>query len=233
MNIAIMQPYFLPYIGYFQLIKASDIFVFYDDVNYVNRGWINRNRILLNNQPHKFVIPCTKLSQNKLINEIDVSIDFNTNKKLRNLVEMAYKKAPFFKTVFSIFESCLNFPDTNLAKYTTNSVLEICNYLGINRTFKISSIDYPETKGQMKADRLIEISQQENANKYINGEGGQLIYEKKYFQEKGIELFFLKTTNQEYQQFGADFIPSLSILDVLMFNDVESVKSLLNKYSLI
>ena len=228
-----MQPYLFPYIGYFQLIKAVDIFVFYDDVNYIKQGWINRNRILLNDKDHYLTIPCIKPSQNKLINEIlydQKSTEFN---KILKTLEIAYKKAPYFKEIYPIICSILNRPFISISILAQQSIMSLCEYLGMKTIFKTSSSSYPETRGIDKADRLIEICLKSSSNIYINALGGQELYEKKYFENKNVELYFIKSQPIEYKQFKNNFVPWLSMIDVLMFNSIEETKLLLDKYELV
>lgn len=230
--IAIMQPYFFPYIGYFQLIHASDIFIFYDDVNFINRGWINRNRILLNGEPHLISIPCKKASQNKLIKDIQVAFDEKNRQKLLRTFQLAYRKAPYYLEVFPIIEKTLSAGEINIAELAANSIKEVVHYLGLSVTFKASSKNYQN--GELKkADRLIDICQREEINNYINPQGGKEIYSKAYFKEKRINLRFLTPQAIPYPQFGETFVPWLSILDVMMFNSREKITNeLLNAFSL-
>lgn len=235
MKIGIVQPYFIPYIGYFQLINAVNRFVFYDDVNYIKRGWINRNNILVNqNQKNLITIPCENASQNKLINQISISLDEKTKSKILRTFELAYKKAPNFEYVFPLIQNILIFNEKNLAKFTANSIIEISNYIGITTEFIYSSENYSQTKDLGKADRLIEITKLENAEEYINPIGGTKLYSKEYFSKKNVKLHFLKSDEKlSYKQFNNDFIPYLSMIDVLMFNDLETINLLLQKYKLI
>ena len=129
MKLAIMQPYIFPYIGYFQLIKAVDKFVLYDDVNFINRGWINRNRILVNGQDSMFTIPLKDASQNKLINEIDVNWDNNWKGKFLKTIEQAYKKAPFYEKILPIIEKTIEVQEVQFNKIIENNLRLICEYL--------------------------------------------------------------------------------------------------------
>jgi hypothetical protein len=232
MTIAIMQPYIFPYIGYFQLIYASDVFVFYDDVNFINRGWINRNRILLNGTDHMITVPCKDASQNKLIKDIEVLNDPKAVNKLLTTIKTAYSKAPLFVSVFPIIEEVLatamhpllaDVP-TNIAGMAAHSVLKICDYLGINRTFRYSSLEY-NNRELKKADRLIDICHVEGIKHYINASGGKAIYTKEYYAEKGIELDFLNSQKYEYNQQNNTFVPWLSIIDVLMYNSIDDINN--------
>ena len=228
-----MQPYFFPYIGYFQLVSAVDIFVFYDDVNFINRGWVNRNNFLINGKSHLITLPCLKASQNKLINEIELMLDERTISKTLKMISFSYKKAEYFNEVFELFESILRFENKNLARYTANSVIKVSNFLELKTKFKFSSEEHSETKGLERGDRLIKITKREGFKNYINAIGGEKIYSKKDFKEHGIKLSFLATKNFKYNQQNSDFIPLLSIIDVLMYNGKEKTKSFLSLTTLL
>ncbi|MCG8701965.1 MAG: WbqC family protein [Bacteroidales bacterium] len=229
-----MQPYIFPYIGYFQLLIASDIFVLYNDVNWINRGWINRNRILINNQPHTITIPCKKTSQNKLINEIEINIDDKVAKKLLHTIDSAYKKAPHFNQTFKLIESVFEKVGSNdtIDSLAETSLKLVLQYLNIHKKIVRSSECYPETKGFSKADRLIAICKTEHCSNYVNAAGGVDLYSKDYFKKQGINLAFLATKPHSYKQFTNEFIANLSIIDILMFNDIEQTKTLLHMYEL-
>lgn len=229
MKLGIMQPYFLPYLGYWQLINAVDKYVIYDDVNFINKSWINRNNILLNGNKHQINLLLTEASQNKLINQ--VAIQDNQTKLIRT-IEMNYKKAPMFQQVFPLFLHIMEHSDKNLAKFIGNSIVEISKYLSIETEFIYSStIDKDNTLRAQ--DKILNICKLLNANKYVNAIGGADLYSKDDFNKVGIELSFLETKIEPYKQFKNEFVPYLSILDVLMFNSIEEIKSRLNKYELL
>lgn len=232
MTIAIMQPYVFPYIGYFQLVHAADVFVFYDDVNFINRGWINRNRILLNGKDHLFTIPCKEASQNKLIMEVELQNDEKANQKMLSTFKMAYGKAPQFKEVYEVIEDIVQAPGATISDMAVKSVMNICKYLGVERTFKLSSKEH-DNRELKKAERLIDICHREGIKHYVNAAGGKEIYTKEYFSSKGVNLDFLASTKVEYKQFNNPFVPWLSIIDVLMFNTREDiVNKILPAYTL-
>jgi hypothetical protein len=230
MKVAVMQPYFFPYIGYFQLIRAVDIFVFYDDVNYIKNGWINRNRILINGQPRYFTLQLKDASSFKLINEISF-ID-NRSKLLRS-ISVSYGRAPHFREVFELVERCLSIETGNVASIVMNSVVEVSRYLKLNTSFEVSSEKYADTKCLDRANRLIEICKLNNATTYINAIGGTDLYTKSFFNDNGIKLSFIKSKEISYKQFNNDFISWLSIIDVLMFKSVEEVQIMLDQYELL
>ncbi len=234
MKLAIMQPYVFPYIGYFQLIKAVDKFVFYDDVHFIKKGWIHRNNILINGEANLFTIPCKKISQNKLINEVALNFDKKEKEKFLKKIAFAYKKAPYFSQFYPLLENFIN-KDTSytISELASNSILFICEYLGINRDFCKSSIKHSESKGLEKQERLITICKKENANTYLNAIGGKELYNKNDFKKESIELKFIKPGSVVYTQFKNKFIPNLSIIDVIMFNTPEIILEIIDCYKFI
>ena len=229
MTVAIMQPYFFPYIGYWQLIYAVDTFVIYDDVNYIKKGYINRNSMLYNNQTFRFTLELRGASQNKLINKIEVG---NNKKKLLKTIEQAYKKAPQFNEVFPLIKSILENEEKNLGKFLGNSIEKISNYLEIDTKIIYSS--NTEKDNSLRAeDKILEICQKLDASKYINAIGGQSLYNRENFSKIGIDLYFLETMEIKYNQFSNTFIPYLSIIDIMMFNTTNQIHTMLNNYRLI
>lgn len=232
MKIGIMQPYFLPYSGYWQLLNAVDKYVIYDDVNYIKGGWINRNRILINKEAKYFNVKLNGASPNKLINEVEVSLDEVYQKKLLKTIEENYKKAPFFYKIFPVIQRIVENKEINLAKYLEYSIREICSYLDIKTELIISS-NLEKNNSLKGKDKVIEICKKLGGSEYYNAIGGQELYSFEEFKSNGIELKFLKTEEINYQQFNNEFVPYLSILDVMMFNSKEKVKEFLNNYSLV
>jgi WbqC-like protein family len=232
MKLAIMQPYAFPYIGYFQLINTVDKFVIYDDVSYINRGWINRNNILVNKKNYLFTIPLKEASQNKLINEIKVVEGNSWKNSLLKSIELSYKKAPFYKGIYELINRIILSPCIHIHELVSLSIISISKYLEFKTEFVLTSSIYKNSnlKGQ---DRILDICLIERANTYINPVGGIAIYSRGKFIDAGININFLKTNLIEYRQFDNEFVPNLSIIDVLMFNDVEKIKELLLQFILI
>jgi len=231
-SVAIMQPYFLPYIGYFQLMAAVDKFIIYDDVNYINRGWINRNRLLLNGAAHTFTIPLIAASQNKLICEIELVSEYSWRDKLMRTIRQSYKKAPFYLFVSDLLESLINHPSMRLDTFLLNSLIQLVSYLALEVEIVATSRLYNNThlKGQ---DRILDICQQEHADVYINPIGGIDLYDRSRSLAQNKQLYFLRSRPISYAQGGIAHIPGLSILDVLMFNDPLAVKQLLTEKDLL
>lgn len=232
MKTAIMQPYFFPYLGYYQMLSAVDKFVLLDDVNFIMRGYINRNSILLNGQAHKFSIPLEKPSQNKLINETKLNFLTKDKENFLKTIAMAYKKAPFFNDFYPVLENIVNNNENDLTKYLKYSFEEIKKYLGLNTEILISS-EIEKDNSLHAQDRIIAINKALGTDTYINAIGGQELYNRDDFKKENMELKFIKMQNIEYKQFKNEFIPNLSMIDVLMFNSKEEVKELLNRYELI
>ncbi|MDX4028242.1 WbqC family protein [Aliarcobacter skirrowii] len=229
MTLAIMQPYLFPYIGYWQLINSIDTFVIFDDVNFIKKGYINRNSILINGKVQQLTLELIGASQNKLINDIEVG---NNSKKLLKTIEMSYKKAPYFETIFQILEDILNQEEKNLAKYIGYSLEIISNYLNINTKFIYSS-DIKKDNNLKAQDKILDICKKLEATNYINAIGGQELYDKEKFNDYNINLNFLKTNIIQYKQFNSEFVAFLSIIDILMFNSKDEIKKMLNNYELV
>ncbi len=232
MVLAIMQPYFLPYIGYFQLMKAVDKFVLYDDVNFINRGYINRNNLLVNGKASLFTIPLKDASQNKLIYEVGLSDDNSWQKKLTRTVEQSYKKAPQFETVFPLFLDIVAYVPQNIGDFCYYSLTQINGYLGIGTQLVPSSAIYGNEQLK-REERILDICRLEKATHYINPQGGIALYDRDNFASQRIRLSFLKAGLAPYPQYRDTFVPGLSILDVLMFNDIRRTHELLDQYELV
>jgi len=229
-SIAIMQPYVFPYFGYFQLVNAVDKFVFLDDVNFIKKGWINRNNILMNGTASLINVPVSKASQNELIMNLNVSEEGNWRGKLLTSLSHAYKKAPCYEERIELLKSVIDKANLSIADFSKHSVIAICKDLGIDTEFVHSSSIYPkETYG---SERILDICIRNHATNYINPQGGVDLYDKEMFSLKGVDLKFLyMDENLQYKQFEKqEFTPNLSIIDVLMFNSNEQISVLLNQY---
>jgi len=229
MKLAIMQPYLFPYIGYFQLINAVDKFVIYDDVNYIKGGWVNRNNLLVNNNKHLFTIILNQPSPFKLINEITIKDDFS---KLLKTIYYSYLKAPYYEQTNNLLNKIISYQEKNLGEFIANSLKEISIYLEIETEIIISS-QLNKNNALKNKEKVLHICELLNANQYINAIGGQELYSKNEFSFNNIELTFIKSNNIMYKQFNHDFVPWLSIIDVMMFNSKEEIKSMLNQFELV
>ena len=229
MNLGIMQPYFMPYIGYWQLMAAVDTYVVYDDVNYIKGGWVARNNILLNGQKHMFTITLNGASPNKLFNEITIKDDF---KKFSRLIESAYRKAPYYAEVSALLNKIYNYGDKSLGAFMMNSFQVVLDYLEIDTKLILSSTITKDNSLRGK-DKVKHICHLLGADTYYNAIGGQELYDKNDFRADGIALHFVQSNLTPYAQLGNEFVPGLSMIDVLMFNSPTEVKQLLTNYKLV
>lgn len=226
------QPYFFPYLGYWQMINAADVFLICDDYSYIKQGWINRNRILINNSPHFFCIPVSHPSCNKTIREHTIASNPIQFQKLLKTISYAYQKAPYFNEGYSLFESLLLYPNSNLSKYVENSIRQICRYLGIQTEIRNSSEFYID-KYQDKQERFLRYCKMFHATTWINPIGGLSLYNPHEVAAYGVGLKFLKSDLPPYRQFNNDFVPGLSILDAIMFCSKGQLQEMLCCYSLV
>ncbi|TCI22594.1 hypothetical protein EVJ33_06940 [Exiguobacterium sp. SL-10] len=230
MNVAIMQPYFFPYIGYFQLIHAVDTFVVYDDVHFIKKGWIHRNRILLDGNPHPFTLSIQKMSQNRLICDHERAQPNEIVEQQLKLLRHAYHKAPQFEHVFPLLERVIRAPERNVGKYLAYGIEEIARYLGISTTFMLSSelSAGVELKGQA---RILKMCQQLGATHYVNAINGMALYDTDVFEQAGIDLSFVVTEPVTYHQGPFPFQANLSIIDVMMYCSKSDIQLMLKRYA--
>ncbi|KKS90472.1 MAG: hypothetical protein UV63_C0001G0076 [Microgenomates group bacterium GW2011_GWC1_43_11] len=228
-----MQPYLFPYIGYFQLIHAVDKFVVYDDIEYSKKGWVNRNRILVNGKDQLFTLPLKKDSDYLHISKRKLADNYRTEaKKIFNKINSIYKNAPYYDEVNRLIFDCLTYEDRNLFNFVYHSIREIINFLEIKTELLIfSKIGIKE---RLKGEQcVIQICKHLKASQYINAIGGVELYNKKIFLKENIKLNFIKSNFIEYKQFDNIFVPWLSIIDIMMFNSTKEIKKMLYSYALI
>lgn len=231
-KIGIMQPYFLPYIGYFQLMNYVDEFIVYDNIQFTKKGWIHRNRMLQNGKDEYFTLPLKKDSDFLNVNQRFLSDSFSQERvKMLNKIQNNYRKAQHFDKVFPILIDILNYPSDNLFEFIFNSISKIKLYLEIQTPLIISS-SFSISDNLKGKDKVMELVKESQGSDYINPIGGLELYDKDEFSDKGIKLMFLKTNNFHYPQFKNEFIPFLSILDVMMFNDKDKIHGFLNEFEL-
>ena len=233
-NIALMQPYFFPYLGYFQLIAATNTFIVYDDVQYMKGGWINRNRILTEAGPSWISVPVSPDSPTKQIRERVLSArEYEKGKvKILGQLHAAYRKAPHYAETRQLVENVLAYEELSLSLFLFNSLRAVSQHLGIETPLMLSSSMQKNDEGLSGTDRVIAICKSMHATTYINAVGGRELYKAEDFSVEKIELRFIEMLPLEYRQLSADFVPYLSIIDVLMFNDRDTVKQYLQQYTL-
>lgn len=224
-EIAIMQPYIFPYIGYFQLVNYVDKFVFYDDVSFIKQGWINRNKIITNDKELLFTIPLTNGSSNILIHDVNINHNIfkKTKNKLYKSIEQSYGKSEYFSEVNEIIRSVFDLETDSISEMAQYSVKAIAKYLGLNTEFSNSKNVY-KNESLSGQDRVIDIVRKEKASRYTNPIGGRNLYDSGTFKENGIELSFLKVDEK---------LKDLLILDILMNYSKEEIIKILNQYVVI
>jgi len=232
-RLAIMQPYFFPYIGYFQLLNAVDLFVIYDNIQFSKRGWIHRNRILVNGSASYISLSLRKDSDYLDVRDRSLASDSRTeNQRLLRKIEGSYRRAPFYRDFFPVVEECLSYDNANLFAFLRHSIQKVAEYLSIKTPIITSSeIDIDHSlKGQ---ERVLALCGRLGASVYINPIGGTTLYSAEAFSSEGVELAFLRCRCAPYAQGVPEFVPSLSIIDVLMFNSADTANGLLNDYELL
>lgn len=229
MSFAIMQPYIFPYIGYYQLVKAVDKFILYDDVTFIKGGYINRNNILVNGESKRFTIPVIGASSNKLIKDIKFSDDV---RKVLLTIKQSYSKANYFSEIYPMVEDILMSEKRDLAHICGRSIFDVLNYLGIKKDCFISSeIDYD--RSESASGKIFSISKKLREHNYINSLGGQSLYCRDDFEKNNLNLRFIKMKDFKYPQGLDSFVPHLSIIDILMQCHKDEVVKYLNLYELV
>jgi len=227
-----MQPYFFPYIGYFQLIASVDLFIVYDNIKYTKKGWINRNRILLNGKAVPYSLPLKSASDSLDVRERELATDFDRERLVKQLCG-AYRRAPYFSQALPMIEEILLQPESNLFRFLRHSLVRICERIGITTPIKASSeiaIDH----NLRNRDKVLALCEAVDAGIYVNAIGGTELYSKEEFRARGVELAFLQSKPFAYRQFDNEFVPWLSIIDVLMFNSIASIgESVRSNYELV
>jgi hypothetical protein len=221
-KIAVMQPYFLPYAGYFQLIAAVDRFVVYDDIKYTKKGWINRNRMLVNGAEAAFSLPLKNAPDALDIGQREVA-EFD-RAKLLNRFRGAYARAPHFAATMELLERIVDCPESNLFSYLKRSLELVCAHIGIDTRITVSST-VTIAPGLRSEERVLAYCKALGALTYVNAIGGRELYSAETFAREGIALKFIESRPFEYRQFAEPFIPWLSIADVLMFNAIPNVRA--------
>lgn len=254
MKLAIMQPYFFPYLGYFQAIHAVDKYILYDNLNFIKEAWMHRNRFLVKNEnPAFFYVELRNKSSYNKIYEVELIENASWRKRIINGIFLNYKKTPYFEEVFPLLESVVNYPTSKLTELNYQSIYQVCNYLELTTKIESSPDKYTELEMQLskevldekyfndiavnsmprKVIRVLSICRNENADIFINAIGGMELYNKDMFQKNGIKLLFVNTLDYTYKQQSQIFHPHLSIIDILMNRGKEGTTQLIKNYELI
>lgn len=229
-----MQPYFLPYLGYFQLIKSVDEFVVFDNVQYVRRSWMNRNRILNEHKESVFItVPVCKADRETKIKDVLINNEIAWKEKIFNQIQY-YKNAPNYLDVRQLLEECFAQSETSLRDFNMKLIKTICSLLAIKTNITLLTEKYPQiTTAQESDDWGLQVSNVSNSATYINAIGGRDFYNQQKYIDCGVDIKFIQSTLTPYSQFGKNFVPGLSIIDILMFNDLPTISEMLDQYELI
>jgi hypothetical protein len=232
MIVSIMQPYFFPYLGYFQLMAASDVFVAYDDVQFIKGGWVHRNRILLNGAPVWMSFPVVTESHTLQIRQREYIQGRSHRTKLLRRLEGAYRQAPNFEATMNLVEKILTTPERNVAVLNTYALQEIASAIGLHtRIVTSSSLDKDNVA--RGAERVVSICGSVGAKVYLNAIGGVNLYDADFFEKRGLILRFIKPQFPEYGQSSSDFVGALSIIDVMMNIQFSDIGRMLGQYRIL
>ena len=231
-KLAIMQPYFFPYLGYWQLMQAADRFVIYDDVNYIKGGWINRNRILVNGAVIYLTMPLHKASSFKRICDTTLIPTSAWREKLTQTIAMAYRKAPYFAEVFPVIEKIIHHDTISLSSYLAHQLQTLATFMGICTEFVTSSRHYENSALSGQA-RILDICRREGTQIYINAPGGRALYDVSTFRAAGVDLRFIFMNTIPYIQPSSTFVPGLSIIDALMAVGASGIRDHLASFEIL
>jgi hypothetical protein len=231
--VSIMQPYFFPYIGFFQLMSACDVFVMRDDAQYIKDGWVNRNRILVHSRPAWLTFPVASADHRRSINQREYLMEGRKRPlSLLRKIEGAYRTAPHFSSAIPLVEEIMSHPGANVASFNINLLRTLARAFGITARIAVSS-EVDKQTGLVGPAMVVELCRQFNADRYVNPIGGIHLYDSAYFSANGLELSFLQSSVPSYPQFGMPHVASLSIIDVMMFNGLDAIKQMLGQYRLV
>ena len=234
MKLAIMQPYFLPYIGYFSLIMATDEWIVFDSVQFIRHGWIERNRILKPNEGWQYIsVPLMKHPRETFIKNTLIRVEEPWRQKIFRQLEHYHKRAPHYTKVIELLQESFKYETDSIAKLNTHLMKCVCSYLGINFTANIySEMNLIHDKVTDPGEWALNISKAMKADQYINPLGGVELFDKEKFKREGIKLLFLRNNLTPYNQRRPIFEVGLSIIDTMMFCSLDEIKELVEDYEL-
>lgn len=234
MKIALMQPYFFPYLGYYQLIQSVDEFVIFDQAQFIRRGWIARNRILNAHKETVYIhVPVCKAPRETRIKDIRINHDMNWQEKMIQQL-LYYKDAPNFMDVMKFVKGSLSVKFDHISELNTFLLRETCKLFNIQTKITVLSEKFPEIIESNEADEWgIQVSHALHATTYINAFGGKEFYSQQKYADHNLDIQFINQKLESYKQFNHPFVPGLSIIDVMMFNDIDTIKQMINVHELI
>ena len=235
MKLAIMQPYFFPYVGYFDLINNVDKWIVYDTVQYIQHGWINRNRILHPNSGWQYItVPLNKKSfadsYRTAIKDIEISDNTDWISKIIRQLDHYRKKSPYYHETIDLIEECLNSESQFISTLDVMTLDKVCGRLNIRFDHEYFSEMDIELDPQLPAQqKVIRICQELGVTEYVNLSGGKELYDGEEFDRNDIKLVFRSIPDFEYACKGYEYIPKLSIIDLLMWNEPKKIKDFLDQ----
>lgn len=235
MKIAIMQPYFFPYLGYFSLIKHTDKFIFFDTPQYIKHGWVNRNRILKQDgEPHYFIVPIKKASQQTAINKVEINNAIPWKEKIYGQLTVYKKKAPFYQAVMDFLHGILDMEYSNLSKLNILSTVRTCQFLGIDIDYDVySNMDLQIENVNAPDEWALRITEKLGYEVYVNPIGGLSFFDREKYKLQNIKLEFLRQELIPYIQKIGHFEEGLSIIDLMMFCDTKTINKMMESYAII
>lgn len=232
MKLAVMQPYFFPYLGYFDLINSVDRFIFFDTAQYPRRGWVARNRVLHPRQDWQYIcVPLHKAPRNTAIGDMQIFHENAWKDRIVNQLEHYRTSAPYFRLTMELVSSCLENDFQRIADLNVYTLRALSTALGLNAEFQSLSeqAQCADVEGDATS-KLIQVCRWSGADHYVNLPGGTGLYDASQFAQQGIRLEFRHLPTLEYETPGYQFEPGLSIIDVLMWNTPETVKAYLDQH---
>lgn len=231
MSVGIMQPYFLPYVGYFQLMQHVDQWVIFDQIQFIDKGWINRNRILhpdAQKQWQFLTLPLYNRKQFSSIDQLELMPDPQWKKQLSRKIDFFKKRAPFFNNAKNLLEECLSHDESSLSGFVSNSIKVCCSHLKISTPIYVQSeCNFELGEISHAGQWALEIAKAMGANSYVNPLSGHELFRQEEFDRDNIELSFIKSKITPYRQGYREFVPGLSILDLVMWNDDDSLQQMI------
>lgn len=236
MKVAIMQPYFFPYLGYFSLIKNADQFILLDTVQFIRHGWIERNRILKQDDGWIYIkVPIIKAyGQKTLIKEVKIDNNQNWKHKIISQIQPYKKIAPYYHRVLNLLNNLFKEEFKDITHLNKTSLEMVCSLLAIEKKIDVfSEMDLKIKDPKAPDEWALNICKAlHDVTEYWNPPGGIEIFDKLKYENSGIRLRFLECRLTEYDQKRKKFEPALSILDVLMFNSINDIQKMLNNFIL-
>ena len=232
MKLGIMQPYFFPYLDYFDLTNYADKWVVFDNVQYIRHGWINRNRVLHPTEGWQYIIVPVKVSRNTLIKDVRIAADIKWDKRILGQLQHYKKKAPYYDETIHLVDDCLKKEEPSISRLNVLILKKVCEYLEIRFDYSFFSemnLDLGPIDGP--GDWALRISEAMGAREYVNPAGGAALFDEGKFRESKIKLTIRNLPSFEYSCRGYEFVQNLSIIDVMMWNRPEEIKQYLDDHN--